>query len=121
MIEFEFDKSKNLSVFIVNGNVTWPEIKETTAHYYAAHPTPDVIWDMTNAQLSELDAEGIKQAAQDIKKAASARKGGRTVFVISGDTEMLFVKLYCTICETIDSPITYHIVETRDEALKWLG
>ncbi len=121
MIEFELDKSENLSSFIVYGKVTWAEIKEATAHYYLTYPTQNVIWDMLKSELSSLDAEGIKEAAQDIKKSASVRKGGRTVFVVSGDTESMFAKLYCVVSESIESPIDYHIVETRDTALKWLG
>lgn len=118
MIEFELNEAKGISIFDVEGFVTWQEIKDAVAYHFAQHPTRDVIWDFRDAEVSRLGGENIVEIVQDLNRLSVVRKNPRTVIVMGGD--IWIAELYREISKNVNSPTTYQIVDTRDEALKWL-
>lgn len=114
------DPERNLTVFTVKGMVRPVEVIEAIKQAYGRESTSDSLWDFTEAFWGPFENDELVEIAGSAQQFADNRGDARTVIIAADRMESLIVKLYTLITERLNSPITYHITTTRDDAYAWL-
>jgi len=114
------DASRDLTVLKPIGLLTVNLAIEAIDGWYADSPTANLIWDLTDADLTAIDADKIKRILRHAKTLAHHREGGRSAFVIAGDLGFGLSRMYGTLAEAVDHPIPHRVFRTMDEALQWI-
>lgn len=109
-----------LSVFKVSGLVPVDEFVCVIEEHFPIHKTKNALWDLTGADLSDLDKGGISRIVASAGAVARYRDaGGRTAIVAKGDVERVLLKIYSSLNELQGSTVTYRIYDNMDDALAW--
>ena len=121
-IETTIDQSGDLTVVKATGKMTAQEFDEWRLNYYSGKVTMNTLWDIIDADLSDIKPEDIATHAQRISISSVVRKGGRTAVVV-GENPLAFglSRMREIYGEIEDSPITVQIFTSMDEAMEWLG
>jgi len=120
-IETEYDLSGNLTVIKAEGRMKPDDFRAWTTRYYSGTVTPLALWDLTQADLSEIHAEDLRNDAAHTRSLADARKGGKTAIVSGTSLEYGLSRMLSTFYEFEEMPFDVQVFENMDDALKWLG
>ena len=78
------------------------------------------LWDLTYADLYQLDRIGFTRIARAFSKYDDVREGGTTMIVASSEVEAILLKLYSSVSENLlNRSIVFHIAGSKDEAIAW--
>jgi hypothetical protein len=83
MIMSEVDDQKQLTTHTCAGSITVPELFEAIDRLYDGDPTPNHLWDLLDADVSNLRTDQDGQLAASTKLRVPDRIGGRTALVTS--------------------------------------
>ena len=120
-IQYSYDPTVDAILFDVQGAVTPSDITNAFNDQFATRPSDRVIWNVLNADLSNIGVTDMRRIVDGTQQFNSLRKKPRTVFIARGHIETILLKLYKEVAEEGRPNISYHIVGTREEALAWLG
>jgi hypothetical protein len=76
-IETTYDLPRNLTIITAVGKMDAADFREWTASYYAGTVTLHTLWDLTRADLSNIQADDLRNDAHHTKNLADLRKGGQ--------------------------------------------
>ena len=110
-----------LTLFVVDGCVLADELIETIETHYGRNPARIAIWDLWEADLSELDMPALIRISDCARRFAEGRNNPQTIFVVKRAQEKPLVKLYKKISEFRGSPIHYDLQPSLPEAYESLG
>lgn len=111
---------KSLTILTVSGMLTIEEVIHAFENYIKHDVTPHLLWDFTDADLSQLDPEGMKQIIAFVKSKAHFRKNGRTALVGNQDLSFGISRMYKTLSEIEEHPLSHYVFRDIDKALAWL-
>ncbi len=121
-IKTTYELDKGLTVITATGRMTAQDFDEWRQNYYSDKVTANILWNIVDADLSEIESEDVATHAQRISADANVRKGGRSAIVVGGNTLALGLSRMRGIYgELADSPIAVEIFTNMDEAREWLG
>lgn len=120
-IETKFDLSKDVTIIKAVGKMTADDFRQWTKSYYTGTVTQFVLWDITEADLSDLEAADLREDAMHTKDLADVRKGGKTAIATGNDLEYGMSRMLETFYGIEDIPFEVQIFRSIDEAKKWLG
>ena len=120
-IETTFDLTKDLTVAKATGRMTADDFRKWTSSYYNGTVTAFVLWDISEADLSDLATTDLEDDALHTKNLANARNGGRTAIVTGNDLEYGMSRMLEAFYEVEDMPFETQIFRDLDEARRWLG
>lgn len=121
-IKTSYDLAKDLTVVKATGKMTADEFRKWRSDYYSGKPTLNMIWDVIDADLSEIKNEDVLPHVQQINVVAAVRKGGKTAIVVGENLLALGLsRMRETYGEMENSPIEIRIFSNVDEAMEWLG
>ena len=121
-IETTYQLDKDLTVITATGRMSAQDFDEWRQNYYSDKVTANTLWDIVDADLSEIESGDVAQHARRISADADVRKGGRTAIVVGGNTLALGLSRMREIYgELENSPIAVKIFTNMDEAMEWLG
>ena len=82
MIQVSVDDDRGLAFFSVRGLISIDDYCLQISDHFKRHHTPDTIWDLTEANLTNLNTDGFKQIIEVVRVAAQVRgPNPRTVFI----------------------------------------
>lgn len=120
-IRVEVDDGLSLVIFRVPDDASLDDFDRAIRDHFPRHPTDNAMWDLTKADLSWLDRDGIERIAEAALAIRRYRRpDGRTAIVAGDATERVLLKIYPIINELQGSTIRYRIFEHWDEALRWI-
>ena len=123
MATIDITTEGNLLIATVTGNISAGELIAVVLEYYPNNIVKDVLWDLTNGSLQSISQDGFKTIAKTTKMsmAGGSRRGGKTAFVGSTDSEYNLSSFYKVVAEVTGVPVKYNVFKTIEEARSWLG
>ena len=123
-ITSQVDKSKNLTIYTLTGELTIDEIHEAVKSFWEAHElTLNALWDARRAKLTNLessDMESITAFIGQYTHRFEERKGGKSAVVASSDLQYGLSRILGTLYEIKDFPTKLQTFRQMDEAMEWL-
>ena len=120
-IKTTYDLPSDLTIIKAMGTMKPSDFQEWTAAYYAGTVTTLAMWDLSEADLSEIRTEDLKMDAVHTKSLADVRKGGKTAIVSGNSLGFGLSRMLSTFYEFEQMPFEVQVFESMDEATKWLG
>jgi len=123
-ITSQVDKTKNLVIYTLTGELTLDDIQSTIKSFWEAHElTLNALWDARRAKLTNLessDMESITAFIGQYTHRFEERKGGKSAVVASSDLQYGLSRILGTLYEIKDFPTKLQIFRQMDEAMEWL-
>lgn len=122
-IETTYDLSKDLTIIKAIGGLVADDIFTWSANYYAnCEITTLHLWDITEADLSQITTEDIIEDSRRTAKMARGRRGGKTAVVASMNSLEFGLSRMSEAHHAIELvPIEYRLFDSMIEAMDWLG
>jgi ferritin-like protein len=120
-IETKYDLTKALTIIKAVGKMKADDFHEWTANYYNGTVTSLALWDLTEADLSEIQTEDLRNDAEHTKALAERRKGGKTAIVSANSLEYGLSRMLETFYDMEEVPFETQVFHTINEAMKWLS
>ena len=123
-ITSQVDKTKNLVIHTLTGELTLDDIQSTIKSFWEAHElTLNALWDARRAKLTNLessDMESITAFIGQYTHRFEERKGGKSAVVASSDLQYGLSRILGTLYEIKDFPTKLQTFRQMDEAMEWL-
>ena len=113
--------SSTLTLFKITGRIRADEIQTWQAKHYAGVVTSLHLWDLTEADLSDISLMDINEDIKRTKQLVRARAGGKTAFVTHKDLEFGISRMSEAHNEIEKMSIQYKAFRNIEEARAWLG
>ena len=120
MIRTRRQPRHQLTLFTCSGKVLPHEIENKIKEFYDKQPTPNVVWDLSDADISGMSAVDVRQLAERTKQLAHSRKGEKTAIVASVDMPFGLARMYQTFAELAGQESQVEVFRSRKEALAWI-
>ena len=122
-IKTEVDPSRDLTIVKASGKMTAHDFHEWIVDYYAGTITQLVVWDLTDADMSNIGIEDVLKNATYVKQvAADQRTEGKTAVVADHDWIAMALSRYQQVfLEMSNIGIEMKTFIHMAEAMEWLG
>jgi hypothetical protein len=111
---------ESLTILTVIGIPTIEELIHAFENFMKHDVTPYLLWDFTDADLSQITQKGMEEIIAVAKSKAHLRKNGRTALVVSQDLSFGLSRMYETLSKIREHPISHFVFRDMDKALTWL-
>jgi len=115
------NREKNLTFHKVNGLLMAGEFISASKSFYTENITLNVLWDLTEVDLSKISTNEIMQIVREIRIYADARAGGKTALVFSTGLGFGLGRMIEAFSEIEDMPIDIRSFKSLEKAEEWLG
>lgn len=112
---------RGLTINIASGTIRAKDIISWISEYYSGAATKQILWDFTDADLSELSSEDISRIIQVIRTSSDFKKGGKAAFVFGHEQELMPDNRTGSMLEHELVEFECRSFESIDEAKIWLG
>jgi len=119
-IKTTYDLSKDLTVAKAIGKMKADNFRKWNETYYAGRVTSNCLWDLTDANLSEINTGTLRDEATVTKNLAGKREGGKTAFVTESTLEYGLCRMLEAFYDLQQVPIEVQVFRTIDDAKEWL-
>ena len=113
-------KNKNLTILKVTGKVASNEIIKAFKEFYESEPTLNLLWDLSQGDLSDLTSDQLRKIISAAKKYANLREGGKTALYTTVPLGFGIARMYEMLAEANQLPIPNRVFRSFDEAMAWL-
>jgi len=120
-IQKRIEKKNDLTILTVHGKVAAEQIIEALVDFYEGALTSKLLWDYTDADLTGVKNDELRQISSVAVSYAHLRKDGHTAIVMPATLGFGLGRMYEIICENDESPINYNIFKDAREAREWLN
>ena len=124
-ITSKVDKTRNLTIFTLTGELTIDEILGALKSFWEGHDlTLNTLWDARNAVVTNLKSSEIGNIAGFIgqyRNRFEERKNGKATIVASSDLQYGLSRILETLYERENVPIKLQPFRKMEEAIQWLG
>lgn len=100
--------------------MTASDFRTWNAAYYSGEVTLNCLWDLTQADLSDIVTGDLRDEAIQTRAFADKRKGGKTALVAEGTLEFGISRMLEVFYDLQDMPFALEVFRTIDEAMQWL-
>jgi hypothetical protein len=122
-ITSQVDKTKELTIYTLSGELTLDEILDALKSFWEAHTlTLNLLWDARSAKLSQLKSEEVTKITGFIGQYMhrfKERKGGKAAIVASSNLQYGLSRILGTFYEMEGFPTQLKVFRTMDEAIEW--
>lgn len=115
------DEARDLTAHLCEGRVAIEEIAETIRKFYSGVPTRHVLWDLTEADVSDIHSSQIESLADLVKSIAHSRSGGKTALVAASDLSFGLSRVYQALAEITDQASELQVFRSVEEARAWIA
>lgn len=120
LIRKEVEENGKTTILVVAGTVVAEELVEAFKDFYRQEFTPNLVWDATHADLTELSTDQLRQIFSIAKDFSHLRQSGKTAIVVAGSLGFGMGRMYEIFCELDNHPIPLRVFKSREEAMAWL-
>jgi hypothetical protein len=114
------DPDSNITTATGIGRVTASDLWAALDKFYDDSPTLLALCDLSQADLSSLSGQELKQIVEFTKSRAAVRRGGRTAIVAPEDLQYGMARVYQSLAEIHRHPVAIRAFRAGEEALQWL-
>lgn len=115
------ESENKLTVHRLSGPVSTIEVVDTLNQYYHSKQiTQHVLWDLSEADLSDIGADDLLDIINTVKKYGSYRTGGKTALVGPHDLAFGLGRQFSIIGAALNKPFTTRVFRDYDQAIIWL-
>jgi len=119
-VECWLDAENELTTLVATGPVLSGELGEALRQFYAGNPTRLLMWDMSNAQLSDVNADRLRTFIRQAAQMGARRSGGRTAVVAPQDLVFGYGRMSEAFMNAEDAPFDFRVFRTEADARAWL-
>ena len=112
--------SEELTEHVVTGLVTDGDMIACERAFYEGDPTRLQLWDMTDADLTEITNEGLQEFVGQAARLGQARENGRTAVIVQTDLQYGLGRMAEAFGEIESLPFALSLFHDRSEAIAWL-
>jgi hypothetical protein len=120
IIDTSIDINRQLTIHTVKGELPFDEIVRKIKAYYESGSTKFILWDLTDAILTNITANQVEALVVLTRQYSNLRKGGKTALVVSSDFGFGMGRMYDTHHDIRDSDIPHKTFRNKELALKWI-
>jgi len=121
MLKEFLDEQHQLTVHVFTGVVVGKELIEAVKALYASGPTPNHLWDLTEADISAVKSDDLQEIALIAKQSSPSRRAGRTAIVSTSDLGFGLSRMYSTFAEMSGHSAEVRSFRSREEAEAWIA
>ena len=114
------DEENKITIYTVSGKFLFDQIIDLIKKFYIDELTLNVIFDLTNADMSAITAGEIERIVEISSKYAHLREGGKTAFISSSDLSYGLTRMYEVFAEIKNHPVTQGAFKNLDDAISWI-
>lgn len=119
-IASSIDESRDLTVFTVDGELTFDAQIATLQRFYGGSPTANVIWDFRSLEGNRLNASELRKIIDFIKRYESKRPAGKTALVSITDLDFGLSSVVGAYADVENVPWEIRAFRSLDAALGWI-
>jgi glutathionyl-hydroquinone reductase len=119
-IRIDIESSAELTVYTVFGEVSAEEIVNVINEFYEGNVTMNVLWDLTESDVSNISPSKIRCIVKIPSKFAKMRTGGKTAIVSPEDFTLEMSRIFELLREYDDLSFKTCSFRTKEEAYQWL-
>ena len=119
-IKIQVESKYDLTVFSVVGALTAIEARGVIKKFYADGITLNVLWDLSQCNVSNLTTDDVHSVAHTPRKYAEMRKGGKTAIVAPTDITFGLTRMYEFMTDMQNYSFKTQAFRTTQEAYQWL-
>ena len=121
MITHEVDTERELTVHTCRGIMAAEDLISAIQALYDSVPTHHHLWDLTEADLSHVTGQDVREIAEFPTKYVPARVGGKTAIVSPSDAAFGLGRMYEALAGSAGQKATIRVFRSLAEANAWLG
>jgi hypothetical protein len=114
------EKENDLTIMVVHGQVTADLIIAALVDFYQGAFTSKLIWDYTDADLTQVKNDELRQISSVAVNHAHLRKEGQTAIVVPETLGFGLGRMYEIISENDENPINYNVFKDINTAREWM-
>ena len=119
-IQKNVDEQNALTIYTVTGKITGSEVQDVIREFYEGNTTPNVLWDLTQCDVSGITSSDVQRIASFQRKQADSRLGGKTAIAASEEVAFGLARMYELLTELRELPFATRTFRTPEEAKEWL-
>ena len=123
MGEIETTKNPELGLTVnkAKNEISSLDLINWVKDYYSGVVTELILWDFSEADISKITNDELKELIQVVRKTAIKRNGGKTALVFSKNIGYGLGRMYGALSEIEGIPFEYRSFRDIKDAEKWLG
>lgn len=115
------DDTKDLTIFTVEGSLTFDEQIATLQEFYSGDPTANVLWDFRGHKGNRISSEEVQKIISLVKSYGNKRPKGKTALVSKKDLDFGLSRVSEAYANIENLPWAIRSFRSMDEALKWIN
>jgi hypothetical protein len=119
-VKIKVEPDSDLTAFTIVGELTAGDARDAIQKFYEGHVTLNVLWDMSQSDVSKLSAADVHSIVHAPRKCPEMRKGGKTAIVAPTDIAFGLTRMYEFMTETLNYSFKTQAFRTSQEAYRWL-
>lgn len=120
-IKTTFEAESGFTLVKGTGKLTVEDFHDWLEAYYPGRVTAHILWDETEADLSELDADALHGLVHRAKQMSAAGQGGRGAVVYATPLAYGLGRMFQTFTEMEGLPYEVQSFQNFEEARAWLA
>ncbi|MEW6510113.1 MAG: hypothetical protein AB1428_04065 [Bacteroidota bacterium] len=114
------DPTNSLTIQTVKGQTSAAQIADAIAKYYEGESTLHILWDFSEADLSEISPQDVANLVALTKRFSSRRPGGKTALLFSSDFGFGMGRMYDIQHDVSGGEVMHMSFRGKDAAMSWL-
>ncbi|BBO76964.1 hypothetical protein DSCW_43810 [Desulfosarcina widdelii] len=114
------DESHALTIFTVEGELTFEEQMNALKAFYSGDPTANVLWDFRLMKGNRVSSQELEELFNFIKANRAKRLQGKTALVATSDLDFGLSRVSEAYSQIRQLPWEMKAFRTMDEALEWI-
>lgn len=115
-----FHETPHYAYFRMSGLLDLQEVVDAIEVHYGARNPKLIVWDLSDASLSSLTADGFQSIVAATRKFAAKRgAGAKTAFVVNGEIEKILMNAYSAVASA-RVEVEYKTFFSLQDAEAWL-
>ena len=114
------DESHALTIFTVEGELTFQEQMNALKAFYSGDPTANVLWDFRLMKGNRVSSQELEELFNFIKANRGKRLQGKTALVATSDLDFGLSRVSEAYSQIRQLPWEMKAFRTMDEALEWI-
>lgn len=119
VILHSIDEGRDLTVFCIEGELSFEEQMEALRQFYEGTPTRNVVWDFRRLEGSRISSGQLREIISFIKWHGKKRPAGKTALVAATDLDFGLSRMSQAYADYEKVPWPIESFRTMDEALAW--
>jgi len=120
MIETIVSHQHNLTLYKCYGDLKEAEINDIIQPYYTERTTLNLLWDFSEASMSDISSMFVRQITNKMRELVPAREKGKIAVIAPKDLEYGIARMFQILSDERRFPFKVKVFKYVGEACQWL-